>query len=84
MDQPCGAHRLGTAGRRGRERRDAQHHVYWTRGAEFVGEPEDDFESAKREWIPLSTIPERVSTGEVRTANAAAALLVLHHRLLLK
>jgi 8-oxo-dGTP pyrophosphatase MutT (NUDIX family) len=61
---------------------DAQHHIYWARGAEYVGEPVDDFESEKREWIPLSRIPELVSVGEIRAANAAAALLLLHHRLL--
>ena len=60
---------------------DAQHHIFWARGAQYVGEPEDDFESAKREWIPLAKIPELVATGGVRAANAAAALLLLHYRL---
>lgn len=60
---------------------DAQHHVYWTDTAEHVGEPEDDFESEKREWIPLARIPDMVADGEIRSANAVAALLLLHHRL---
>jgi 8-oxo-dGTP pyrophosphatase MutT (NUDIX family) len=60
---------------------DAQHHVYWARGAEYVGEPEDYFESEKREWISLARIPDMVAAGEIRSANAVAALLVLHHRL---
>lgn len=60
---------------------DALHHVYWAYGAEYVGHPEDDFESGRREWIPLERIPDLVLKGEVRTANAAAALMLLHHLL---
>lgn len=56
---------------------DAVHVVYWAEGAEYVGHPEDDFESEKREWVSLKRIPEMVSKGEVRAANAAAALFVL-------
>jgi 8-oxo-dGTP pyrophosphatase MutT (NUDIX family) len=57
---------------------DARHHVYWAETAEYVGHPEDDFESSRREWVPLKEIPELVGRGEVRAANAAAALLLLH------
>lgn len=60
---------------------DAAHHVFWTRTAEYVSEPEDDFESEKREWISLAQIPDMVTAGEIRAANAAAALLILHNRL---
>ncbi|MEV6487565.1 NUDIX hydrolase [Actinoplanes sp. NPDC051633] len=60
---------------------DVQHHIFWARGAEYVGEPADDFESTKREWIPLAQVPHLVSTGGIRAANAAAALLLLHDRL---
>jgi 8-oxo-dGTP pyrophosphatase MutT (NUDIX family) len=58
---------------------DALHHVYWADGAEYVGHPEDDFESGRREWVPLSTVPELLSKGEIRASNAAAALLMLLH-----
>ncbi|MDT0322226.1 NUDIX hydrolase [Streptomyces millisiae] len=57
---------------------DARHHVYWCEGAEYVGEPVDAFESEKREWVPLADVPGLVAGGEVRAANAAAALLLLH------
>jgi 8-oxo-dGTP pyrophosphatase MutT (NUDIX family) len=60
---------------------DALHHVYLARGAEHVGEPEDYFESEKRDWIPLSDVPEMVAEGAIRSANAVAALLLLHYRL---
>ena len=58
---------------------DALHHVYWADGAEYVGHPEDDFESGRREWIDLERVPDMVSKGEIRSANAVAALLLLHH-----
>ena len=57
---------------------DALHHVYWADGAEYVGRPEDDFESGRREWVDLKRVPDMVSKGEVRSANAVAALLLLH------
>lgn len=57
---------------------DALHHVYWSESAEYVGHPEDDFESERREWVPLSLVPELVAKGSVRSANAVSALLMLH------
>lgn len=59
---------------------DALHHIYWAEGAEYVGHPVDDFESGRREWIPLGRVPELIAKGEVRSANAVAALLLLHHK----
>lgn len=58
---------------------DALHHVYWADGADYVSHPEDDFESGRREWIPLKFVPDLVRKGEIRSANAVAALLLLHH-----
>ncbi|ARQ70964.1 NUDIX hydrolase [Streptomyces marincola] len=57
---------------------DARHHVYWSEGAEYMGHPEDDFESSRREWVPLKDVPELVAAGQVRAANTAAALMLLH------
>ncbi|MBF9068974.1 NUDIX hydrolase [Streptacidiphilus sp. NEAU-YB345] len=59
---------------------DARHHVFWAEGAEYVGHPQDDFESERREWVPLARVPEMVEKGEIRSANAVAALLLLHKR----
>lgn len=59
---------------------DALHIVYWAEGAEYVGHPEDDFESSRRAWVPLGDVPALVAGGAIRSANAAAALLLLHHR----
>ncbi|MCP3821432.1 NUDIX hydrolase [Streptomyces sp. A3M-1-3] len=57
----------------------SRHHVYWAESAELVGHPEDDFESARREWVPLKRVPELVARGEIRSANAVAALLMLRY-----
>ncbi|WP_062218118.1 NUDIX domain-containing protein [Streptomyces sp. NBRC 109706] len=58
---------------------DAVHHVYWSEGAEYVGHPQDDFESEKRAWVPLKEVPGLIAEGQVRSANAVAGLLLLHH-----
>jgi 8-oxo-dGTP pyrophosphatase MutT (NUDIX family) len=58
---------------------DARHDVYWAEGAEHVGHPVDDFESSRREWVPLKDVPDLIARGEVRSANTVAALLMLHH-----
>jgi 8-oxo-dGTP pyrophosphatase MutT (NUDIX family) len=59
---------------------DARHHVFSAESAEYVGHPEDDFESERREWVPLARVPELVGKGEIRSANAVAALLLLHQQ----
>lgn len=58
----------------------SHHRVYWTDQAVKVGDPRDDFESARREWVPLAEVPELVARGEIRSANAVAALLMLHRQ----
>ncbi|MFF9554716.1 NUDIX domain-containing protein [Streptomyces albus] len=56
----------------------SHHRVYWSDTAELVGDPQDAFESQRREWVPLRAVPDMISRGEVRSANAVAALLMLH------
>lgn len=58
---------------------DAVHHVYWTGSAHYVGHPQDDFESTRREWEPLKDIPDLIQRGQIVSANAVAALLVLRN-----
>ncbi|MFJ4631547.1 NUDIX domain-containing protein [Streptomyces sp. NPDC088847] len=59
----------------------SHHRVYWSDQAEQVREvPRDAFESARREWVPLERVPDLITRGEVRSANAVAALLMLHHQ----
>lgn len=58
----------------------SHHRVYWSDTAEQMREvPQDDFESARREWVSLERVPDLIARGEVRSANAVAALLMLHH-----
>ncbi|AUH44306.1 MULTISPECIES: NUDIX domain-containing protein [Streptomyces] len=58
---------------------DARHLMYYATEAVQIGDPEDDFESDRREWVPLKGVPDMVGRGEVPAANMAAALLMLHH-----
>jgi 8-oxo-dGTP pyrophosphatase MutT (NUDIX family) len=58
---------------------DARHHIFWAEEGEYLGHPVDDFESDRREWVPLKLVPDMVARGEVPAANMAAALLLLHH-----
>jgi 8-oxo-dGTP pyrophosphatase MutT (NUDIX family) len=57
----------------------SHHRVYWSDSAEQVGGPEDAHESARREWVPLDQVPTLIARGQVRSASAVAALLMLHH-----
>lgn len=56
---------------------DCLHQVYRAEGAEYVGPPEDDFESSRIEWVPLDQIPDLVRKGEIRAPAMATALLLL-------
>ena len=58
---------------------DACHHVYWTDEAEYVGPPQDAYESDRIEWVPLADVPALVAKGQIRAANTVAALLALKH-----
>ncbi|MFE5668439.1 NUDIX domain-containing protein [Streptomyces niveus] len=58
---------------------DARHHLYWSDAATYTGHPADDFESSRREWVPLERVPDLIARGEVPAANMAAGLLMLHH-----
>ncbi|MGW0735428.1 NUDIX hydrolase [Streptomyces sp. NPDC002851] len=58
---------------------DAKHHIYWSDAGTYIGQPEDDFESDRREWVPLKLVPDMIARGEVPAANMVAALLLLHH-----
>jgi 8-oxo-dGTP pyrophosphatase MutT (NUDIX family) len=56
---------------------DNLHVVFWADGAKRVGEPVDDFESDRVEWVPLTKVPDLIATGEIKLANTVAALLLL-------
>ncbi|MDQ0797389.1 NUDIX domain-containing protein [Streptomyces sp. B1I3] len=58
---------------------DARHHLFWSREATYTGRPVDDYESSRREWVPLKLVPDMIARGEVPAAAMAAGLLMLHH-----
>ncbi len=51
------------------------HHIYQAGGASRIGQPEDDFESDRIEWVPLSSVPDLVRRGEITSGTTLAALL---------
>ncbi|MFD6425409.1 NUDIX hydrolase [Streptomyces sp. NPDC060198] len=58
---------------------DARHHLYWAEEAHYTGPPSDGFESSRREWVPLKSVPDLIARGQVPAANMAAGLLMLRH-----
>ena len=54
---------------------DSVHHLYRAVGAKRIGPPEDDFESDRVEWVPLTDIPDLIGRGEVTSGTTLAALL---------
>jgi hypothetical protein len=54
---------------------DSVHHIYLADGAERIGSPEDDFESDRISWVPLTDTPALISRGEISTGTTLAALL---------
>ncbi len=51
------------------------HHLYRGHRATWVGEPEDDFESSRVEWVPLDTILDLIGAGQISSGTTLAALL---------
>ncbi|MGH3184509.1 MAG: hypothetical protein ACRDOH_34920 [Streptosporangiaceae bacterium] len=51
------------------------HHLCRGYSATRIGEPQDDFESSRIEWVPLATIPGLIDTGQISSATTLAALL---------
>jgi len=54
---------------------DSVHHVYLAHTADLIGPPEDDFESSKIAWVPLDSLPDLISRGEISSGTTLAALL---------
>lgn len=57
---------------------DSQHHVFVTNSAEHVGEPEDDWESERIEWVPLGQIPHLIRQRALVNGPSISALLYLY------
>lgn len=51
------------------------HHIYLADGADHVGPPEDDFESDRIGWVPLTDVPRLIGQGDISSGTTLAALL---------
>jgi 8-oxo-dGTP pyrophosphatase MutT (NUDIX family) len=54
---------------------DSVHHIYLADSATRIGDPEDDYESERISWLPLTGIPSLISDGQITSGTALAALL---------
>ncbi|GAA2594371.1 NUDIX hydrolase [Actinomadura fulvescens] len=55
---------------------DGVHHIFRADGAERIGEP-TDVEAERIEWVPLSSVRELITRGDIGQASTMAALLYL-------
>lgn len=51
------------------------HHVFVGKGAEHVGGPTEKTEMQRMEWVPLTDIPDLITSGAIRSSGALVALL---------
>jgi 8-oxo-dGTP pyrophosphatase MutT (NUDIX family) len=51
------------------------HHLFRAHSASRIGQPEDDFESSRIEWVPLETVPDLIGAGQISSGTTLAALL---------
>lgn len=56
----------------------AEHHIFRATSAEFTGEPKDDFESDRIEWIPRDEIRLLIAKGDISSGTTMVALLCLN------
>lgn len=54
---------------------DMENYVYLAEGLEATGAGPDINETARVEWVPLASVPDRISKGEVIGAGAQLGLL---------
>ncbi|HEX3790328.1 MAG TPA: NUDIX hydrolase [Pseudonocardiaceae bacterium] len=54
---------------------DSENLLYAARGADYTGNPTDINEAARVEWVPLASVRERLTKGEIVGAGSQVALL---------
>jgi len=54
---------------------DSPHHLFLARDLQHVGEPAEVTESARLQWVPLTSIPHLISTGEIWNSGTLIALM---------
>jgi 8-oxo-dGTP pyrophosphatase MutT (NUDIX family) len=56
---------------------DAENLLFWSQGADWIGSPQDINEAERIEWLPLSTVEEKITSGEIIGAASIIGLLAL-------
>ncbi|GAA3752970.1 8-oxo-dGTP pyrophosphatase MutT (NUDIX family) [Spinactinospora alkalitolerans] len=56
---------------------DSEHHIFLAETAEHVGEPEEDWEAERIDWVPLARVPELIAERELVSGTTMNALLYL-------
>jgi 8-oxo-dGDP phosphatase len=56
---------------------DSEHYVFVGREPEKIGEPTETNEVERMEWVPLSSVPQLIDTGEIWNSGSLVALLRL-------
>ncbi|MFG1626985.1 NUDIX hydrolase [Kribbella sp. NPDC049227] len=54
---------------------DAEHLLFMSHGAEYIGDPEDINEAERVEWIRIDSLRERIAAGEIVGAASLVGLL---------
>jgi 8-oxo-dGTP pyrophosphatase MutT (NUDIX family) len=54
---------------------DSAHHVYYAAGARHLGDPVDDFESERIDWVPLASVFALIAEHKIMSATTVASLL---------
>ncbi|WP_028648813.1 NUDIX hydrolase [Nocardiopsis sp. CNT312] len=57
---------------------DSEHHIFVAERAELIGEPEEDWEAERVEWLPLEQVPELVRDQKLVSGTSMNALLYLY------
>ena len=56
---------------------DSEHFVFVGRDPEKMGEPTETNEVERMEWVPLSSVPQLIDSGEIWNSGTLVALLRL-------
>ena len=56
---------------------DTPHEIYVVHGATQIGEPTDQEEAGRVDWIPLADVPKMVAAGEILGSGSLVGLLAL-------
>ncbi|SHI53336.1 ADP-ribose pyrophosphatase YjhB, NUDIX family [Nocardiopsis flavescens] len=57
---------------------DSEHHIFFADAAEHVGDPLEDWEAERIEWVPLADVPRLVGEHRMPSGTTVAALMYLY------